>query len=315
MPFFQQTKIILAILLSFWGSSLQAAQPPLVIVSSILPIHSLVVSLTQNVPNIEAKVLLSGSFSPHTYVLRPSDRRLLQKAQLLFWIGPDLELFLSPMISRLPPETETVALMQVPGLRLWPNRGTDDHHDHHGNHQHLSEEHKDPHIWLSVSNAIMMAKTIEQHLIAHDPSHRAQYKKNGLVLIESLKKLDQQLKTILTPYQHQPIMVFHDGYQYFEKAYGLTQVYVITAHPEAPFTIAQKRRLHQTIQEQQLHCVFSEPQFDINQIRQWLGDDVSRTTLGVWDPLGDSSWDPATAYAKILLTIANHMQQCLDHKS
>jgi len=241
---------------------------------------------------------------------------LLQSANLVLWIGPDLEGFLPSMLSRLPEQTSQLSLIQAPGLRLFQNRGYEHEHEHedtqaHDDHHHMPGG-QDPHIWLSVPNAMAIAKAIEQRLIALDPVHLAQYQQNGKDLQKSLTELDQWLKIQLKPYQHRPFMVFHDGYQYLEKTYGLSNVQVITVHPESPLTISQKRALNQAVQNPNLTCVFSEPQFNSDKVRQWLGEAGNRITVGVLDPLGEATGDLSATYSNILKTMTNHLKQCLD---
>ena len=54
-----------------------------------LPGSALVAGVLQGVG--EPRLLLPGTASPHAYAMRPSDARALEKAELVFWIGPGLE--------------------------------------------------------------------------------------------------------------------------------------------------------------------------------------------------------------------------------
>ena len=61
-------------------------------VASIKPIHSLVAGVMEGAG--EPRLLIGSGASPHTYSLKPSDARALQNAQIVFWVGEDLETFL-----------------------------------------------------------------------------------------------------------------------------------------------------------------------------------------------------------------------------
>ena len=68
----------------FICSPLAAASVPDVVVS-IKPLHSLVTGVMQGVG--EPALLISGSQSPHTFTLAPSDVRLVKRAELIVWVG------------------------------------------------------------------------------------------------------------------------------------------------------------------------------------------------------------------------------------
>ncbi len=136
------------------GESAAAQEPPAVAVT-IKPAHSLVAMVMDGigVPDL----IVTGAGSPHGQSLKPSQARTLQRADLVFWIGADLERFLADPIANLANEARVVALSAVPGLRLLPVReagpmglsgdGHDEAHEHtHGDDaHHEAHEHTDSH--------------------------------------------------------------------------------------------------------------------------------------------------------------------------
>ena len=73
-----------------------AAETDLRVVTSIKPVHSLVASVMQGVG--VPVLLLEGTASPHSYSLKPSQAQHLQAADIIFWMGHDLEVFLDNAI-------------------------------------------------------------------------------------------------------------------------------------------------------------------------------------------------------------------------
>ena len=63
------------------------------IVASIPPVASLVRAIAGE--NVSLDLLVDNSVSPHVYSLKPSDLRKLDAADVVFWIGPGYEAFLS----------------------------------------------------------------------------------------------------------------------------------------------------------------------------------------------------------------------------
>ncbi|WP_349360357.1 metal ABC transporter solute-binding protein, Zn/Mn family [Stappia sp.] len=116
------------------------------IVASIKPIHSLVAAVTQGVT--DPALIIEGAGSPHTYSLKPSQAAQLQEADMVFWVGHELETFLEQPIETIAASATSVELIDAPGLEtLAPREGGrfekhshgDDGHDH--DHDHDQDEH------------------------------------------------------------------------------------------------------------------------------------------------------------------------------
>ena len=114
------------------------------VVASIKPVHSLVARVMEGVG--EPYLIVEGAGSPHTYALKPSDASALQGADLVFWVGENMEGFLAGPIANVASSARAVELGAVEGLTLLEVREGDnfDAHDHgdHGEHEeHGQEEH------------------------------------------------------------------------------------------------------------------------------------------------------------------------------
>ena len=115
------------------------------IVASILPVHSLVAALTGDTHQVE--LLVPASASPHGYAMRPSEARRLQKADLVVWVGPELEGFLERSLHGVSDRATVISLMHDLDLPLLEGRSGgvwgEGHHDHgdHGDHGHDDHAH------------------------------------------------------------------------------------------------------------------------------------------------------------------------------
>ena len=69
------------------------------VVASIKPVHSLVAAVMAGVG--EPTLIVKGSASPHTYALKPSDAGALESADLVFWTGHGMELFLGDALDTI----------------------------------------------------------------------------------------------------------------------------------------------------------------------------------------------------------------------
>ena len=283
-----------------------AAQP--VVVASIKPVHALVAGVMQGVG--EPLLLISGGASPHEYSLKPSDARALGAAQVVFWIGPELESFLVKPLANTP-TARSVTLLDAPGVTLLPLRagGAWEAHDHDHDHDHDPAASRDVHLWLDPVNAAAMVRQMAAVLGAADPARQAEYARNGAALVERLDRLNQQLASALAPVREQPYLVFHDAYQYFERRYGLNAVGSVVLKPEQRPGAKRVADIQARVRERKVRCVFGEPQFQPALVETIIaGSDARR---GVLDPLGADLPAGPDAYFQLLQGLAEALRGCL----
>ncbi|WP_438996747.1 metal ABC transporter solute-binding protein, Zn/Mn family, partial [Candidatus Puniceispirillum sp.] len=92
-------------------SNISIAQADINVVASIKPIHSLVSAVMDGVG--EPFLIIDGAGSPHTYALKPSQAEQLQDADLVFWVGHDLETFLEKPIEGVATKATSIALIDT----------------------------------------------------------------------------------------------------------------------------------------------------------------------------------------------------------
>ena len=112
------------------------------VVASIKPIHSLATYLMEGVA--KPKLIVDGYASPHGFALKPSHAKMLQEADLIFWIGEDLESFLEKPLNTIAKKAENIELMEIKGLNKlkFRERNIFDGHDDH-DHGHKEDKHKE----------------------------------------------------------------------------------------------------------------------------------------------------------------------------
>ena len=76
------------------------------VVTSIKPIHSLASYLMDGVAKPD--LIVDGYASPHGFALKPSHAKMLQEADLVFWVGEDLENFLEKPLKSIAKKAEKI---------------------------------------------------------------------------------------------------------------------------------------------------------------------------------------------------------------
>lgn len=314
------------------------AQPALAdspdVVATIKPVHSLTAALMDGVA--EPTLLIRSGGSPHSYALRPSEARALERAEIVIWVGEPMETFLERPLGTLAADAHIVTLAEADGLRLLPVReggGWDSHdhaeeehaghhdehvehhedHDDHAEHSdaHHDEEHGayDMHVWLDPRNAAAMARMIAEALIAADPQNAPAYRANAARLDADLAALERALRERLAPVRERPFVVFHDAYQYFEGRFDVNAVGSITVSPDRQPGAARLRELRRTLAATQARCVFSEPQFEPRLVETVVEGTDARS--GVLDPLGAALPAGPGQYFQLMEAMAGSLIDCL----
>ena len=275
------------------------------VVVSIKPVHSLVAGVMGDTG--DPWLMLTGTASPHTYQMRPSEAEALAGADLVVWVGENMETFLDRPIANLGSGAEILTLHEAPGMKLLPSReggiwsdedpehhdehmeheeehsehhdeehegheaheahedehaehehGHDDeehkdehaehgeehsgHDDEHAEHEHEGEEHGehddehenqheehghghahgefDLHIWLDPGNARLIVEAVADALVRIDPLRVETYRANADSMRMRIDELESSLRAQLAPVRERAFIVFHDGYHYFEDAFG-----------------------------------------------------------------------------------------------
>ena len=325
MRFFKRTLLATTFLIT----STNLSHADIKVVASIKPIHSLVSAVAQGIG--EPILLVEGAGSPHTYSLRPSQAKELQQADIVFWMGQDLEAFLENSIDNIATNSIVVPLMESNELTklnfreggAFEDHGHEDHdkhddhddhghddHDDHGHDDHGHDDHgADPHVWLDPINAIVLVEEIKKALISADPKNKPTYEANAKSTIYNLNELIEEIDAELKPVKGRGYIVLHDAYQYFENRFGVSAIGSITVSPEVLPGAERIRELQNKVKELDATCVFSEPQF-----KPKLVTTVTENTnagTGVLDPLGASINDGPQLYFTLIRNMASSLKKCL----
>ena len=84
------------------------------VVTTIKPLHSLVANVMDGVG--EPSLIIEGSTSPHSFTLKPSHAKLLEEADLIFWIGEGIETFMERPLESIVKNAEVVEFMEVESI-------------------------------------------------------------------------------------------------------------------------------------------------------------------------------------------------------
>lgn len=296
------------------------------VVASIKPVHSLVASVMAGVG--EPTLIVKGSASPHTYALKPSDAGALESADIVFWTGHGMELFLADALETLATGATVVELAESPGITLLPVReggafeahaheGEDHEHEEHDHDEHAEHEghdhahgEGDMHFWLDPENAKLMVTQIATTLAEADPGNATIYQANAEAELVKLDELEAELAATLAPVADKPFIVFHDAYQYFEARFGLNLAGSVTVTPDVMPGAARIDELKAKVAELGATCVFAEPNFEPTIIAAITEGSAAKS--GTLDPEGGALTEGVDLYPTLLRGLATSLVDCLE---
>lgn len=301
------------------------------VVASIKPIHSLVSYVMDGVGT--PSILVDGSSSPHTFQLKPSHAQMLQDADIVFWIGEDLESFLETPLESIATNAKTITLMELDDIELLKFRekhifeehaghddhgdeheeghdeheeGHDEHEDEHGHHDEHNHGEFDIHFWLDPAIAKVIVKNIAKELSNIDVVNKATYEANASKAISELDELIAETKLKIN--KNATYVVFHDAYQYFEERFGIEVLGALSVNPEILPGAKQLAEIREVIEHENVNCIFSEPQFNPS-IAKTIAADTG-VKAAVLDPLG-AELDPSKdLYFDLIADMASSFSGC-----
>jgi zinc transport system substrate-binding protein len=280
------------------------------VAADIAPVHSIVARV---MAGIGAPDLVVGpGASEHGYALRPSEARLLQEADLVVWVGPDLTPWLGEAIASLAVDAAVVTLEDAPGIERLPLRDGGAFEPHgHGPVDAAGHDHPvaDGHLWLDPRNAVAAARAVAAALGGVDPANAAGYAANAAAFADEMAALSREIAARLAPVRGRPYIVFHDAFQYFEHGFDLPAAGSVALPDGSAPGAARVAEVRARVRAEGIVCAFAEPQFEPRLLATVIDGTAVRT--GVLDPIGATLSPGPELYPALLRGLAEALAGCL----
>ncbi len=321
------------------SASAQSSTEKLTIVSSIAPIHALLVELTKGVQ--KPRLLLSPKSMPHGARLTPSQARLLNQAQLLILVGSSFASFEKNI--KQTEKRRVVRLTRLQGVKKIQYDGKNQHSEHeHEKHEGEKQEHSeheeeelrategaiDPHLWLDPQNARVIVLHLAKVLGELDRANRKTYLQNAERIADNLQKLDQEIAESMSGLEGR-FLVLHDATSYFVERYKIKRQENLygAGHNATRDGMRHSLDVRKKLREGKYRCVFVQAQAP-QAVRDRLVADqgqvaktqvektqVEKTKVIEINPLsakgGEVLQKDVDSYAGLLRSIAQAFRDCL----
>ena len=215
---------------------------PFRIVTSFYPMYVATINITDGVDGVEVYNMTKPQTGClHDYQLMTEDMKTLEKADAFVINGAGMEDFMDKV-------TEQQKKLKV----IDASRGIELIHD---------EEGDNPHVWLSVTDAIAQVRNIADQLKEADPAHADAYEKNAAAYIEKLTALKSEMHAALDNVPHKDIVTFHEAFPYFAKEFNLNIIGVVEREPGTEPTPTELQETIEQVNALPTKVLFTEPQY------------------------------------------------------
>ena len=212
------------------------------IVTSFYPMYIATLNITQGIDGVTVTNMTKPQTGClHDYQLMTEDMKTLEKADAFVINGAGMENFLDKVIKQ---QKSLKVIDASKGIDLLKDG-----------------DEENPHVWLSVTDAIAQVKNIAEQLKAADPKHADAYEKNAAAYIKKLEALKTEMHAALDTVPNKDIVTFHEAFPYFAKEFGLNIISVVEREPGTEPTPAELQETIEQVKALPVKVLFTEPQY------------------------------------------------------
>lgn len=262
------------------------------IVTSFYPMYIATINITKGIDGVEVVNMTKPQTGClHDYQLTPEDMKKLEKANAFVVNGAGMEAFLDKAVKQ---QKDMKIVDASKGIELIKDA-----------------EGENPHVWVSVSDAILQVKNIAKQLEKADPAHASAYEANAKAYIEKLEALKMEMHAEIDSLPNRNIVTFHEAFPYFAKEFNLHIAAVIEREPGSQPTPQELEETVAQIKELKIKALFAEPQYPAD-----AAQTISRESgakVYALDPVvtGDANENAADAYINAMKQNAKVLREAL----
>lgn len=256
-----------------------AAPDAVTLATTFYPLYIEAANITKDIPGVRLiNIAPPTTGCLHDYQLNPEDLKKMSEADILVINGAGMETFTDKIVSQLPELKIIDASRDIPLIK-----GEGDEYN--------------PHVWVSITNAIKQVRNIGEQLAILDPDRAVHYTANTEVYAAKLADLRARMHQVIDNAGGKDIITFHEAFPYFAQEFNLNIIAVIEREPGAEPSAAELSETIKIIKETGTKVIFTEPQYPARS-----AETIARETgikLYTLDPAVTGAMEP-DAYLKIM---------------
>lgn len=219
-------------------------EKPITIAASFYPMYIFTLNVAKDIPNVRVIDMTKPTTGClHDYAVTPDDMKNLEGAKILITNGAGMESFMDKITSQMP---NLKIVESSKGIELIKGDG---------------DEGDNPHVWVSISNAIIQVGNIGDQLALLDPTNATKYKENTSAYIKKLEVERDKMHQALDGVKNRDIVTFHEAFPYFAKEFNLNIAGVIEREPGSEPSAKELAETIDQVASLKVKALFAEPQY------------------------------------------------------
>lgn len=214
------------------------------IAASFYPMYIFALNVAKDIPNVNVIDMTKPTAGClHDYVITPDDMKNLEGANVLITNGAGMESFMDKITSQMP---NLKIVESSKGIELIKGEG---------------DEGDNPHVWVSITNAITQVQTIGNQLALLDPTNATKYIENTNVYIKKLEAQRTKMHVALDGLKGRDIVTFHESFPYFAKEFHFNIAGVVEREPGSAPNAKELSETIDQVKALKIKALFAEPQY------------------------------------------------------
>ena len=245
----------------------QAKDEDLLVVTSFYPMYVAAENVIGDVEGVTLENLSEPQTGClHDYQLTAADMKLLSKADVFIVNGGGIESFLSDVAESYP---DLKIVQACDGIDLLESaEGTGESHNDlssnedadHDDHDHSEHSHGDEnaHVWMNLADYQIQVQNLCNGLSEADSAHAEQYAKNAQTYQGKVQELQQEAAELASQIASQPVVIFHEAYEYIVQEYGLQLAGEMNLDEERQVSAGEVADILHSIEDNHVSVVLAE---------------------------------------------------------
>jgi len=222
----------------------QTAIKSTTIAASFYPMYIFTLNVAKDIPDVNVINMTKPTTGClHDYAVTPDDMKNLEEAKFLIINGAGMESFMDKVVQQFPDLKIIDASERIPLIKGEGDLGNN------------------PHLWVSISNAILQVKNIGNQLAALDPDNADKYKANTDAYVKKLEAERDKMHESLDGIKNRDIITFHEAFPYFAKEFNLNIAGVIEREPGSEPSPKELDDTIEKVNQLKIKALFAEPQY------------------------------------------------------
>jgi zinc/manganese transport system substrate-binding protein len=233
---------------------------------------------------VEVSSIAPPTADVHFIEVRPSYMMKVNKADVVFKVGMELDLWMDRIIDgsrnnhlHIVDCSQYIERLEVPTFQADARYG-----DIHrfGN----------PHYWLGPQNLAPITQAIVEGLAAADPEHAREFEHNRQQFLADLDKELPALREQATQLAGKEVIFYHNSWPYFDKFTGLVAAGYIEPYPGVAPSPSHVAEIIDLVQGRKIRVIAVEPYFD-RRVPDKIASDTGARVITLYPSIGGRNKD------------------------